>query len=79
MPGDRFEPFGESVEDSDIRNAAQDGFSRRLERLGIGIFWGLVGVVVFARALYFDPNLGVGFGRGVVHAVEALLGAVLIS
>jgi hypothetical protein len=75
----RFEPFGESVEDSEILNAAQDDFSRRFERLGMGIFWGLVGVVVFARALYFDPDFAARFGSGVAHAVGALLAAISIS
>ena len=75
----RFEPFGESVEDSEILNAAQDDFSRRFERVGMGIFWGLVGVVVFARALYFDPDFAARFGSGVAHAVGALLAAISIS
>jgi ABC-type polysaccharide/polyol phosphate export permease len=75
----RFEPFGESVEDSEILNAPQDDFSRRFERLGMGVFWVLVSVVVVARALYFDPDFGARFGKGVVHVVEALLGAMSIS
>jgi hypothetical protein len=79
MSDARFEPFGESVEDSELLNAAQDDFSRRFERLGMGIFWGLVGVVVLARALYFDPDFAARFGSGLVHAVEALLAVISIS
>jgi ABC-type polysaccharide/polyol phosphate export permease len=72
----RFEPFGESVEDSKILNAPQDDFSRRFERLGMGVFWALVSVVVVVRALYFDPDFGARFGKGAVHVVEVLLGAI---
>jgi hypothetical protein len=75
----RFEPFGESVEDSDILQTPRDDFSRRLERVGMTIFWGLVGVVVLARALYFDPNIGARFAGGLAHTVEALLGAISLS
>ena len=75
----RFEPFGESVEDSDILQTPQDDFSRRLERVGMGIFWGLVGIVVVARALYFDPNIGARFAGGLPHTVGALLGAISLS
>ena len=57
----------------------QDEFSRRLERLGVGIFWGLVGVVVVARALYFDPNIEARFAGGLAHTVGALLRAISIS
>ena len=79
MSDARFEPFGESVEDSEILNTAQDDFSRRFERLGMGIFWGLVGVVVVARALYFDPDFATRFGSGIVHAVEVLFAAISLS
>jgi hypothetical protein len=79
MGDTQFEPFGESVEDSELLNAAHDDFSRRFERVGMGIFWGLVGVVVFARALYFDPDFGARFAGGVVHVVAALLGSISIS
>jgi hypothetical protein len=75
----RFEPFGESVEDSDILKTPQDEFSRRLERVGMGIFWGLVGVVVVARALYFDPDIGARFAGGLAHTVGALLGTISLS
>ena len=27
-----------------------------LEQAGVGLFWGLVGVIVLARALYFEPG-----------------------
>jgi hypothetical protein len=79
MADDRFEPFGESVEDSKILHAPRDDFPRYFERVGMGFFWMLVSVVVVARALYFDPDLGARFGQGVVHAVEVLVGAILLS
>ena len=36
--------------------AAPKSASKRLEQAGVGLFWGLVGVIVLARALYFEPG-----------------------
>jgi hypothetical protein len=65
----QFEPFGEPVT---LREAGARPLSVRRARfvnLGVGAFWGLVILVVAARAVYFDPNVVKSF---VVAAVDGL-------
>ena len=50
-----FDPFGEPVPSTDPVTAPK-GASKRLESAGVGLFWGLVGTIVLARALYFEPG-----------------------
>jgi ABC-type branched-subunit amino acid transport system permease subunit len=50
-----FDPFGEPVPSADPLTAPQ-GASKWLESAGISLFWGLVGMIVLARALYFEPG-----------------------
>jgi hypothetical protein len=50
-----FDPFGEPVPSTEPV-AAPKSASKRLEQAGVGLFWGLVGVIVLARALYFEPG-----------------------
>ena len=62
-----FEPFGERL----MREAGvrpEPHASRLLLRTGIGLFWSLVGVIVLARAIYFEPGIFDGFGRVVAQA-----------
>ena len=50
-----FDPFGEPVPSTDPVSAPERA-SKRLESAGVGLFWGLVGIIVLARALYFEPG-----------------------
>lgn len=50
-----FDPFGEPVPSTEPV-AAPKSPSKRLEQAGVGLFWGLVGIIVLARALYFEPG-----------------------
>jgi hypothetical protein len=50
----RYEPFGERV-DAETRNAPQSRTSRIFARVGAGLFWILLAVIVTARAIYFQP------------------------
>jgi hypothetical protein len=66
-----FDPFGEVVPTAD--SAAGPGrASSRLKSAGVGLFWGLVGVIVLARAVYFEPGV-FSFGRAMAWA-QGLLG-----
>lgn len=52
----QFDPFGEKV---GIRPKAEDSgdrFSRGLSRVGMGLFWLLVVLIVSARVVFYDPN-----------------------
>ena len=51
-----FDPFGEVVPTANSAVAPERG-SDRLKSAGIGLFWGMVGVIVLARAMYFEPGV----------------------
>jgi hypothetical protein len=57
-----YEPFGERLvqEDSLPRG---DGASKWLLRAGSALFWSLVGLIVLARAAFFEPGVFDGFDR----------------
>ena len=61
-----FDPFGEPVPTADSA-AAPAHTSKWLKSAGIGLFWGLVGVIVLARAMYFEPGV-FSFGSAVAWA-----------
>jgi hypothetical protein len=61
-----FDPFGEPVPVVD-HSTAPIGASKWLKSAGIGLFWGLVGVIVLARAVYFEPS-DLSFERAVAWA-----------
>ena len=61
-----FDPFGEPVPTADSA-VAPERASRWVKSAGVSLFWGLVGVIVLARAMYFDPGT-VSFGRVVAGA-----------
>ena len=65
-----FDPFGELVPTADSA-AAPKHASSRLKSAGVGLFWGLVGVIVLARAIYFEPG-AFSFGRAVAWVQGAL-------
>ncbi len=57
-----FEPFGERlVPERDVRPRSRA--SRYLLWTGTGLFWSLVGAIVLARAVFFEPGVFDGFGR----------------
>jgi hypothetical protein len=67
----RYEPFGERVE-TETKGAPQSCVSRTLARVGAGLFWILLAVIVTARAVYFQPwNFD---GLQVVAMAKGLLG-----
>jgi hypothetical protein len=53
----QFDPFGEQVAARASSVETSDALSRGLNRLGTGLFWLLVVVIVSARVALFDPNL----------------------
>ncbi|MET3843930.1 hypothetical protein ABIE49_006008 [Bradyrhizobium sp. OAE829] len=61
-----FDPFGELVPTADSA-AAPERASGWLKSAGVGLFWGLVGVIVLARAMYFEPG-AFSFGQAVAWA-----------
>ncbi|CAN7460047.1 hypothetical protein LJR220_004158 [Bradyrhizobium sp. LjRoot220] len=50
-----FDPFGELVPTAEPAVAPDRG-PNWLKSAGIGLFWGLVGIIVLARAMYFEPG-----------------------
>ena len=58
----RYEPFGERLApegDAAPRSRA----SKYLLWVGTGLFWSLVGAIVIARAVLFEPGVFDGFSR----------------
>jgi hypothetical protein len=67
----RYESFGERVE-TETKGAPQSRASRTLARVGAGLFWILLAVIVTARAVYFQPwNFD---GLQVIAMAKGLLG-----
>lgn len=58
----QFDPFGEPVAASSEPGRAT-ATSRVALRSGVALFWGLVVVIVAARAAYFDPDFAERFGN----------------
>ena len=65
-----FDPFGELVPTADSA-AAPERASSWLKSAGVGLFWGLVGIIVLARAMYFEPG-AFSFGQAVAWVQGAL-------
>ena len=51
-----FDPFGEPVPPVEP-SIAEDRASNWLKTAGAGLFWLLAGVIVLARAIYFEPGV----------------------
>lgn len=68
-----FDPFGEPVPSAEP-SAAADRASNWLKTAGTSLFWVLVGGIVLARAIYFEPG-SFSFDRAVawVQGVFAFL------
>ena len=68
-----FDPFGEPVPSAEPP-AAADRASNWLKTAGTSLFWVLVGGIVLARAIYFEPG-SFSFDRAVawVQGVFAFL------
>lgn len=57
-----FEPFGERlVPEGDARRRSRA--SKYLLWAGTGLFWSLVGAIVLARAVFFEPGVFDTFSR----------------
>lgn len=57
-----FEPFGEQL--ACAADAQPDSrASKLLLRVGTGLFWSLVAIIVLARAAFFEPGIYDGFSR----------------
>lgn len=58
----QYEPFGERLapEGEPATNARA---SKYLLRTGAGLFWSLVGMIVLARAAFFEPGIYDQFSR----------------
>jgi hypothetical protein len=71
----QFDSFGERLPDLPA-SPAQDRASRWMLRVGIGLFWSLVVVVITARAIYFDPQFAATFGQlaAIPSAIRAIFG-----
>ena len=58
----RYEPFGERLTpEGEARPASRA--SKYLLWTGAGLFWSLVGTIVLARAVFFEPGVFEGFSR----------------
>ena len=66
-----FDPFGEVVPTADSAAAPERG-SDWLKSAGVGLFWSTVGIIVLARAIYFEPG-AFSFANAVAWA-QGLLG-----
>jgi hypothetical protein len=61
-----FDPFGELVPTADSAVEPEPA-SSWLKSAGVGLLWGLVGIIVLARAMYFEPG-AFSFGKAVAWA-----------
>jgi len=66
-----FDPFGEPVPATDP-SVTPVRASKWLKSAGISLFWGLVGIIVLARAVYFEPG-DLSFERAVAWAQGLLV------
>ncbi len=70
----QYDAFGETV--SGVARAGgpfQSRVSKVVMRAGVGLFWGLVTIIVAARVTYFDPDLAKTFGAFAANCVQAVL------
>jgi hypothetical protein len=54
-------------------SVVQGHASRRTTRIGIGIFWSLLALIVVARAAFFNPDFAGSFAR-VATAIKTTFG-----
>lgn len=74
MPDSHFDAFGEPLEYTKPRMSVVQGHaSRRTTRIGIGIFWSLLALIVVARAAFFNPDFAGSFAR-VATAIKTTFG-----
>jgi hypothetical protein len=67
----RYEPFGERLmPEGDA--APPSRASKYLLWAGTGLFWSLVGAIVIARAVFFEPGVFDGFSRVAALAKAAI-------
>jgi hypothetical protein len=58
----RYEPFGERL-GPEGEAGPRSGASKYLLWAGTGLFWSLVGAIVIARAVFFEPGVFDDFSR----------------
>ena len=71
MSQSAYDPFGEPIPATDP-SVTPNGASKWIKSAGIGLFWGLVGITVLARAVYFEPG-DLSFERVVAWAQSLLV------
>ncbi|XSC45389.1 hypothetical protein ACF1BQ_004455 [Bradyrhizobium sp. RDT10] len=59
----RYEPFGERLVPEGEAAGPRSRASKYLLWAGTGLFWSLVGAIVIARAVFFEPGVFDGFSR----------------
>lgn len=67
----RYEPFGERLV-PEGETGPRSRASKYLLWTGTGLFWSLVGAIVTARAVFFEPGVFDGFSR-VAALAKALI------
>ncbi len=72
MRNDHFDPFGERLSGSGDA-LPQSRISRVALRAGVGLFWGLVAVIVTARVATFNPDLASSFSSFAANCVHLVL------
>ncbi|ANV99657.1 hypothetical protein [Bradyrhizobium icense] len=65
-----FDPFGEPVP-AVVPSTSPVRASKWLKSAGVSLFWGLVGVIVLARAVFFEPG-DLSFERAVAWTQSLL-------
>jgi hypothetical protein len=70
----QFDPFGEALQSGASAHPQAGPASKVALRLGVGLFWSLVAVIIAARVVFFNPDFAKTFGtiaancfRGLFH------------
>jgi len=70
-----FDAFGEPLEYAEPQiSTAQRPASRWMTRIGMGLFWSLLALIVVARAAYFNPDFASSFAQAAI-AIKTMFGA----
>jgi hypothetical protein len=67
----QFDPFGETLQIPPTGEVRQGRASQVALRLGVGVFWSLVAVIVTARVVYFDPGAAKTFWLAAAHVLSS--------
>jgi hypothetical protein len=69
----QFDPFGETLQSVSVNDIGQGWASKVALRLGVGLFWSLVGVIVAARVVFFDSDVAKSFGVAAANLFHNLI------